>query len=90
LPFTLPVDGAAEIARAYLLLRRTQDDAGRTIADEVPVHMEFLIDRFGYVRARWVDVPQAQEWPEDGLLLRQMDLLRDEPRLMPSPDDHVH
>jgi putative copper resistance protein D len=86
----LPVDGAAEIARAYLLLRRTKDDAGRTVADEVPAHMEFLIDRFGYVRARWVDVPKSQEWRDEGFLLRQIELLNEEPRLMPSPDDHVH
>lgn len=90
LPFILPVDGAAEIARAYLLLRRTQDDAGRTLADEVPTHMEFLIDRFGYVRARWVDVPKFQEWRNEDFLLQQIDLLRDEPRLAPSPDDHIH
>jgi putative copper resistance protein D len=90
LPFILPVDGAAEIARAYLLLRRTKDDAGRTVADEVPAHMEFLIDRFGYVRARWVDVPKSQEWRDEGFLLRQIELLNEEPRLMPSPDDHVH
>lgn len=90
LPFILPADGATEIARAYLLLRRTQNDAGRTLADEVPAHMEFLIDRFGYVRARWVDVPKSQEWRNEDILLRQIDLLRGEPRLMPSPDDHVH
>lgn len=89
-PFVLPVDGAAEVAKAYLLLRRTRADAGKTIADEVPAHMEFLIDRFGYVRARWLAEPESQEWRDADRLLRQIDLLRDEPRLMPPPDDHVH
>lgn len=90
LPFVLPVDGAAEAAKAYLLLRRTRADPGKTIADEVPAHMEFLIDRFGYVRARWLPSPQSQEWRDANYFLQQVDVLRDEPRLMPPPDDHVH
>lgn len=90
LPFVLPVDGAAEVAKAYLLLRRTRADAGKTIADEVPAHMEFLIDRFGYVRGRWLASPESQEWRDADLLLQQIDVLRGEPRLMPPPDDHVH
>lgn len=90
LPFVLPVDGAAEVAKAYLLLRRTRADAGKTIADEVPAHMEFLIDRFGYVRGRWLAALESQEWRDADRLLQQIDVLRDEPQLMPPPDDHVH
>jgi hypothetical protein len=42
------------------------------------------------VRARWLAEPESQEWRDADRLLRQIDLLRDEPRLMPPPDDHVH
>ncbi len=89
LPFIAPVDGAADAATAYLLLRRTLADAGKTIADESPHHMEFLIDRFGYARSRWLP-SESPEWADAQFLLRQGERLREEPRLMPPPDDHVH
>ena len=56
----------------------------------VTTQLDVLIARFGYVRARWLAEPESQEWRDADRLLRQIDLLRDEPRLMPPPDDHVH
>jgi putative copper resistance protein D len=95
LPFPVVTDGSLEAATAYRLFRRTLADAGRTVLDAPPPHMEFLIDRFGYLRARWL--PQAGEsggtgggWGEMAALLRQIELLEREPPIRPPPDDHVH
>jgi putative copper resistance protein D len=94
LPYPQVSDGAHEAAMAYLLLRRTLSDTGRSVLGESPPHLEFLIDRFGYARARWIPAntvkTQGGDWTDMDFLLRQIDLINAEPRLLPSPDDHVH
>jgi putative copper resistance protein D len=92
LPYRQAADGAEDAAAAYLLFRRTLSNPGRTIAGEAPEHMEFLLDRFGYARARWIPEPNAAApgWDDERLLVQQIELLRREPRLRPPPDDHVH
>lgn len=94
LPFPTVKDGASEAAATYLLLRRTLSDAGLTVLGDAPAHLEFLIDRFGYVRARWLtdDVGKsaAEDWLDMAHFLRQADLLDREGRILPSPDEHVH
>jgi putative copper resistance protein D len=52
--------------------------------------MEFLIDRFGYIRARWIPDEEPGEWSGSDLLQQQVAILNAEPRLLPPPDDHVH
>lgn len=93
LPYRQAADGAEDAAAAYLLFRRTLSNTGRTIAGEAPDHMEFLIDRFGYARARWIPEPNDASslgWGDEGLLVQQIELLQREPRLRPPPGDHVH
>jgi putative copper resistance protein D len=94
LPYPQVSDGAHSAAMAYLLLRRTLTDPGRSVLGEPPPHLEFLIDRFGYARARWLPVDTVDtrggDWRDMDFLLRQIDLINAEPRLLPSPDDHVH
>ena len=85
-PFTLAVEGDAETAIAYSLLRRTLADADPNDRAPTPKHMEFLIDRFGYVRARWLP-GEAASWPD---LVRQVGTVAAEPQIKPPPDDHVH
>lgn len=79
---------------AYLLFRRTLADPGRSVLGEQPPHMEFLIDRFGYARARWLPDSagsmQVGDWRDMKFLLGQIELLAGEPRLLSPPDDHVH
>lgn len=53
-----------------------------------PEHMEFLIDRFGYVRARWQDGASVFPTGEEVLLL--VEKLAAEPRILPSPEEHSH
>jgi putative copper resistance protein D len=52
-------------------------------------HAEFLIDRQGYLRARWLSVPddQAERTRE---ILAQAALLNEEPPREPAPDSHHH
>ena len=94
LPYPQVSDGAHGAAMTYLLLRRTLSDPGRSVLGEPPPHLEFLIDRFGYARARWLPADAADirggDWRDMDFLLRQIDLINAEPRLLPSPDAHVH
>jgi putative copper resistance protein D len=94
LPYPQVSDGAHGAAMAYLLLRRTLSDPGRSVLGEPPPHLEFLIDRFGYARARWLPAntvdTQGGDWRDMDFLMSQIDLINAEPRLLPSPDDHVH
>lgn len=93
LPYRQAVDGTREAVNTYLLFRRTLTNPGTSIAGEDPGHMEFLLDRFGYARARWI--PEKGDdglsgWADERLLLQQVELLQNEPRVRPPPDDHVH
>lgn len=88
---TLPAvaDGAAETAIAWSLLRRTLTDADARDRAPLPAHMECLVDRFGYVRARWLP-REGEGWSRIDALLREAAVLAREPRILPPPDDHVH
>lgn len=91
LPFTVVTDGAAEIWSAYQLLSRSLGNRGD--GQQLGMnrsHAEFLIDRYGYVRARWLPDEDPQGWSACGKLIEQVQALASEPRLRPPPDDHVH
>lgn len=89
LPFTVATEGALETVRAYSLLRRTLTDADTEDRHPVPAHMELLIDRFGYVRARWMP-SENDAWRDANVLRTQIDLLTREQQVRPPPEDHVH
>jgi copper resistance protein D len=80
--FPIAVDGAAEAAEAYRRLRPEPEDAP-------PDHLEFLIDRQGYVRARWSPA-QADGWSDPARLVAQVQRLASEPEWAPAPAEHVH
>ena len=94
LPFALINDGTTVAVNTALLFRRTLSNPGRTVLGEKPGHMEILIDRFGYARARWLPPEDSHQDANKGwdleVLLGQIDLLQAEPRLLPPPDEHVH
>src|SRR6202521_2079777 len=75
-----------DVAAAYTMFARQKDTAPGNVA---PVHMEFLIDRQGYLRARWIGVPDAatdrMTW-----MLAQIELLNHEPPREPSSEGHAH
>jgi putative copper resistance protein D len=82
-------DGAAETVRTYALLRRTLSNADARDAEAVPAHMELLVDRFGYIRARWLPAESAG-WAKLEALLAQAAALAAEPQVREPPEDHVH
>jgi putative copper resistance protein D len=87
----LPIvdEGAEDTARSYALLRRTLLDPDSRDEHPVPQHMELLVDRFGYIRARWLP-RQGVGWNDIARLLEQIALLQREPQIKPPPDEHVH
>jgi putative copper resistance protein D len=77
--FPVATDGAGEIVQAYSLF---------VPAGPAPEHVEFLIDRSGYLRAR-VSTPPDQ-LPGLSALLTQIEALNQEPQDVPLAADHVH
>ncbi len=82
-------DGSRESFDAYALYRRSFSEQGTQPDPPVPPHMEFLIDRQGYVRARWIPRDGAG-WDKLENLWRDIDRLNQEKPSVPAPDDHVH
>lgn len=58
--------------------------------DMFPGHMEFMTDRFGYLRARWVVQFKCFGWWSNDVLTLQLTQLNQEGEIMPLPGDHVH
>jgi putative copper resistance protein D len=80
------VDGSPEIAASYALFRRTPMSPD---VPPTPPHMEFLIDRQGYVRARWIP-GQDPGWDDVSRLLAEIERLGREPPGASAPEEHVH
>jgi putative copper resistance protein D len=88
---TMVRGGADEIRESYELLSRTLINRGdgRSLGMKRS-HMEFLIDRFGYIRGRWIADEEPDGWSSTDRLLQQVDKLNAEPQLIPPPDNHIH
>jgi putative copper resistance protein D len=92
--FPLVVEGSEAATAAYGLFDpgRRLDRDGQTDGDRLR-HMELLIDRMGYLRARWIPSgsPDAPgEWNDVDALLREIARLAEEPALAPAPAEHTH
>ena len=106
-PILFPVvtEGTAEIARTYSLFRRTLEPDGLRPDPPMPPHMELLIDRGGYVRARFIPGPDgswpspggsrpgpggaSRGWSDPAALVPELQQLARETPA-PPPDEHVH
>ena len=75
-----------ETIDAYSLFRRTPSVEG---VPAMPAHMEFLIDRQGYLRYRWSPAFGAG-WDRMTELVKRVDSLNREPPRPPAPEGHVH
>jgi putative copper export protein/mono/diheme cytochrome c family protein len=73
--FSIVTSGAADIVRTYRLFTPGS-------------HAEFLIDRQGYLRARWT--PSGIPTREINRLLAEVQQLNEEQASAPPPDEHVH
>ena len=71
-------DGAADIVHAYALFRRTLAPAGLRPEAPPPAHMELLIDRQGYIRARWIPGEGRQSWSDLKVLRDEIQILAGE------------
>jgi putative copper resistance protein D len=85
-PAFVVAEGNAEILESYALLARSFNDNGLLAA---PPHAEFLIDKQGYIRARWLPA-EGPAWDELGNLLAQAERLNREKPSAPAPEEHVH
>jgi len=90
LPFPVVTQGAPEIAQSYALFRRTLSNPDLAGEGTMPKHMEFLIDRYGFLRARWIPAVDGAGWTDNNLLMQQIEQLNREKEIRPPPDDHVH
>ncbi|MEY3122468.1 MAG: hypothetical protein RI993_1293 [Pseudomonadota bacterium] len=88
--FPVVLDGWYEIRNSYLLFRRTLTHPDIMGEGVMPEHMEFLIDRFGYLRARWIPSIDGSGWNDPNLLVKQLAQLNQEGEILPPPKDHVH
>jgi copper resistance protein D len=90
MPFPVVTQGAHEISSSYALFRRTLSIPDLFGEGTRPKHMEFLIDRFGYLRARWIPNGDGSGWADTTLLTQQITQLNQEREILPPPGDHVH
>ncbi len=74
----------SRIAIAYALFLRTASGM-----PSMPDHFEFLIDRQGYLRARWIAKAEP-EWNSLSELFHQVEFLNREKPRPPAPARHVH
>jgi copper resistance protein D len=82
-------EGAEEIAQAYGLFRRTLSPEGMKPDPPMPRHLELLIDRAGYLRARWIPGNPGASWAEGPALVAELQALNRE-AAPPPPPEHVH
>ena len=71
---------------AYSLFRRVPGPEGVL---PLPAHMEFLIDRAGYLRARWIPGRETG-WGSVAALAREIAALDREPERPPPAAEHAH
>ncbi len=88
--FPVATDGAADIVSTYALFRRTRAPEGALPDPPVPSHMEFLIDRSGYLRARWIPGGTTPGWSDIKVLLAEIHALNQETVVAEPPAEHVH
>ena len=87
LPFV--TEGNDEIFKTYSLFSRSFETDGNSPEALLPKHTEFLIDKRGYIRARWI-AKEGGGWLDIENLLQEIELLKNEKSQATAPDDHVH
>jgi putative copper resistance protein D len=91
--FPIAVDGASDAATAYSLFRRDLTAEGLRPDPPAPAHMELLVDRQGYLRARWIPGDVTRDtggWADPARLVAEIDRLARERPVAPIAAEHVH
>lgn len=89
-PFVLVTEQTVPIVNTYSLFRRsTMNKRDFSISSPLE-HIEFMIDRFGYLRARWIPEANTSHWTDFSLLSNELEKLAEEPEILAPPDEHVH
>lgn len=81
----IAVEGSEEAVVAYTWLAQSATSA----RPEALTHVEFLIDRQGWARARWIP-GESPAWNDPSVLLAEIERLDREAPAAPPPEDHVH
>ena len=89
-PYPVVTQGAHEIVQSYKLFRRTLNKPDLLGEGSLPSHMEFLVDRYGYLRARWIPSADGSAWDNTDALMQQVAQLNSEKEILPPPGNHVH
>ncbi|HKW93954.1 MAG TPA: c-type cytochrome, partial [Methylomirabilota bacterium] len=91
-PILFPVvtDGAPDIATTYALLARGLGPQALSPRPVPPTHAEFLLDRQGYIRARWLPGSPGPGWDTVQTLVDQIQIIDKEQPAGPAPEEHVH
>ena len=89
-PFPVITEGRPEIKDSYWLYRRVRTVPDLSGKGMFPGHMEFVTDRFGYLRARWVAQFEGFGWQNINALTLQLTQLNQEGEIMPPPGEHAH
>ncbi|MCI0598410.1 MAG: CopD family protein [Beijerinckiaceae bacterium] len=77
----------ADVATSLGLFTRTFLNRRQNEVRVSPMHAEFLIDRSGYIRARWLP-EEDNSWSDLGFIEPQVTLQAREPLAPPPPDVH--
>jgi putative copper resistance protein D len=88
--FPVATEGAADIVATYGLFRRARTPEGALVDPPLPPHMEFLIDRSGYLRARWIPGGPRSGWADLKVLLAEIQALNQESAAAAPAEEHVH
>lgn len=89
-PFLIITEETRPITRTYAQFRRTFKHGGDADDKDLPMHIGFTVDRFGYLRSRWIPEQNPEVWDDLSFLAQQFAALAEEDEILPPPDEHVH
>ena len=89
-PFTVVTEQTESMVTTYSLFVRSKVRNLDVSISSPLTHIDFIIDRFGYLRARWIPEANTRHWTDAPLLLKELEKLALEPQILPPPDEHVH
>lgn len=89
IPFIVIYDGSQEIIDTYNLYRRTINNPDKNDINENTEYLEFLIDKYGYIRSKWKK-NETDNIHKVSDYLSTIIKLEKEGKILNFPDEHVH